>query len=305
MPHATPMQKLGRRLQMARKTRGWTQERLAKRVHISRAYLARLETGRQRIANFSPLGQRSPPFVAPSPWRNLPDSEAGRQKRRHSPRIGCPGGAKRLRVQKAGGAENGRFVNRAFMPSALFAEVDDVHAVMAFGLAAFAPDFFVVGHSEADSSNESTWRFPVRSPSRIRRSSTNAQHSASPSHVKTLTTSPVRTSHTLIVLSSEAESIRPPSELKDTPLIFSVCPLNVRSNFPDWRSHAFNVLSSDADITRRPSGPIATAFTLSEWPFSVWIGRPVSRSQTTTAFHDPVMAVRPSEATATATTQLE
>ncbi len=43
----TPRKTVATRLKELRERRGWTQEQLAKKAHVGRPYLARLETARQ------------------------------------------------------------------------------------------------------------------------------------------------------------------------------------------------------------------------------------------------------------------
>lgn len=49
MSHVTFYRVLGERIRGQRKQRGWSQQRLANRVGISRASVANIETGRQKV----------------------------------------------------------------------------------------------------------------------------------------------------------------------------------------------------------------------------------------------------------------
>jgi hypothetical protein len=95
------------------------------------------------------------------------------------------------------------------------------------------------------------------------------------------THSPVATSQTLSVLSTDADTTRRPSGNTATPRTYNErqiitkvqwtpqrtsdeCPSSVATHLPVVTSHTLSVLSSDADTTRRPSGDMATHLTYNE-----------------------------------------
>lgn len=86
----------------------------------------------------------------------------------------------------------------------------------------------------------------------------NAQQRAPVSQRNVAIGSPESKSHTLSVLSKDAETARFPSCATATSLTESQWPSNVRSTRPVCRSHTFSVLSAEAETTCFPSGVTAT-----------------------------------------------
>jgi hypothetical protein len=82
-------------------------------------------------------------------------------------------------------------------------------------------------------------------------------------------TAPNRPSHSLTVLSPEADASSLPSGENATAETQSEWPLSVCRAAPDRPSHSLTVLSSEADDSSLPSGENATAVTQPEWPLSV------------------------------------
>ena len=79
--------------------------------------------------------------------------------------------------------------------------------------------------------------------------------------------SPLQTSHSLAVSSSDAVTILLPSGLKQADLTDSVCPFNVRSHAPLAICHSLAVLSADAVTIVLPSGLKQAEVT--QWPWCI------------------------------------
>src|SRR5262245_20743415 len=80
---------------------------------------------------------------------------------------------------------------------------------------------------------------------------------------------PVRTSHSLIVLSTLPDASVLPSGLKATRMASSVCPSRVATALPVAASHTLTVLSVLAEASSLPSGLHATELTDLPCPSSV------------------------------------
>src|SRR3989442_186179 len=81
---------------------------------------------------------------------------------------------------------------------------------------------------------------------------------------------PVRASHTLSVLSLEAETIQVPSGLTAQLFTQCVCPLRVRHSVPRCAFHTLSILSLEAETIQVPSGLTAQLFTQSVCPNGTW-----------------------------------
>src|SRR5271156_674343 len=118
-----------------------------------------------------------------------------------------------------------------------------------------------IHRADGASSRERKYIRPAESPATILSLSPNAQHRAGPSHVNVVRAIPDSRSHTLSVLSSDAETTRRPSGLIATPRTEPECPSRVWGSRPVSGSQIFSVLSHEAEATCRPSGVIATPLT--------------------------------------------
>ena len=72
-----PLKQFGQRLSQLRKTKGWSQERLALESGIARSYLGGVERGQRNIALINIVRLATTLEVAPSKLLEPPDELAG------------------------------------------------------------------------------------------------------------------------------------------------------------------------------------------------------------------------------------
>jgi hypothetical protein len=109
--------------------------------------------------------------------------------------------------------------------------------------------------------NERKWTRPSPSPAMIVPSSDIAQHHTSASQVKVVRMSPVPTSHTLTVLSHDADIAVRPFGVTATPSTTSEWPFRTRISSPLSRFQTLHVLSDEVETARSPPVLAATPLT--------------------------------------------